>query len=597
MRICLEKTRSDVLGTTPASAMKPLETLRERISPPPGGAALPNPRTKAVEDAVALLVLFAATIVSANVIDFQGFSDDQKSYIRIATDIVSQPVPWIPSDSFAWILATLYRLCGDWPQTFTFVYGLFAGLYMPTAYACLRSLRLRPAPALAATLISMVPHYTLGMTFWGFAGAEFVTARITIIPMAALLLTAFLRNRDSQLLPWLFPAAAAASFLHLSSAFLFAILIVAYGVVRAGALRRALAEAVAPMFVSAVLFAALAYRQFLVPSTAGLDVLLLQIYEQMASVQGTRLDGLDPEGALELLWRAAYAGFWWTMFPPRLSDIAYVLGENALILAAVWLAWTRCFRPFRDQDSLASRLAALAIGVGVTAYGFQAANFIAWKLIGAPPRIFEEVRAFGFLYWPIYVAIGFAFQRCGTCLLKGLLFAALLVSPTMAVRKLPEAAKATLRSAALRYGPVNLNPEYLEKALGRHAATHQELERLTDSLRLVRQGAACRIIGLEHELKRSGCAVFVSYQDKRAGRLGFAHADALLIWYLSYEEIRVAIESGDPDRIVAIAGRYGANMVILPREIRDPRFGPVFSGTHWHAYRIVSVNESAASAP
>ena len=518
-----------------------------------GEAMPPTRRTEAVGEAVALLILLAVTIVSARVIDFHNFSDDQKTYIRIATDILSQPVPWMPSDSFAWILAGFYRLYGDWAQTFALIYGLFAGLYLLTAYACLRWLRLGSTPALAAALISLVPHYTLGMTSWGFAGAEFVTARITILPIAVLLMTVFLRNCDSHRVTWIFPPAAVASFLHLSSAFLFSILVIAYGLVRARDLRRAFRDAVAPLLLSTAIIAPLAYRVLFPPASGGFDVILLQIYEKMAAVQGPNMDALDPAATIDLLWKAAYAGFWWTMFPPRLGDVVYVLAENGVILAAVCLAWLR-------RNCIASQEASLPGGLSA-------------------------------------VAIGFTFRNLRNSVPGALLFAALLVSPTMAVRMLPETAKVFLRSAALQYGPSDLNPEYLEKALGLRGTARQELDELVESLRLARQGEACRVIGLEHELKRSGCAVFVSYQDKRSPLRNPGGHPLLLVWYLSYEEIRSAIESGDPDRIVKVAERYGANMAVLPRSVRDPRFVPVFYGLHWHAYRIETGYGAAERVP
>lgn len=576
--------------------MKSLQPFAQPVSRIPERATLPTGRAQAVGDPVALLVLLAVTIVSARLIDFHVFSDDQKTYIRIATDVLSMPVPWIPADSFGWILAGFYRLCGDWALTFTLVYGLFAGLYLFTAFACLRWLRFGSMPALAAALISLVPHYTLGMTSWGFAGAEFVTARIIILPIAALLMTVLLRHYDSDRVTWIFPAAAASSFLHLSSAFLFSILLVAYGLARAGDLRRAFTNALAPLLASAAIFAVLAHYVFFPPTPGGFDALLLQIYEKMAGVQGPRIDAMDPAATIDTLWQAAYTGFWWTMFPPRLGDVAYVLAENALVMGAVWLAWMQRARAAGQEAALARRLTHMAIAVVVTAYGFQTVNFLAWKLAGAPPRLFEEVRAFGFLYWPICVAIGGAFACLRNGAIKALLFAALLLSPTSAVRALPVAGKLFLRSAALRYGPSNLNREYLDKALGLHLASRQELERMAQSLGQTQQGEACRIIGLEHELKRSGCAVFISYQDKRSSRFGNPGRDALLVWYLSYEEIRSAIDSGDPEWIAKIAGRYGANLAVLPRPVRDPRFVPLFSGARWHAYRIGTGNGAAESA-
>ena len=79
--------------------------------------------------------------------------------------------------------------------------------------------------------------------------------------------------------------------------------------------------------------------------------------------------------------------------------------------------------------------------------------------------------------------------------------------------------------------------------------------------------------------------------------LGEPGRDALPIWFLSYEEIRSAIESGDPERIANIAARYGANLVVLPRPVRDARFLPVFSGTRWHAYRIGTGNGAVEARP
>jgi hypothetical protein len=557
----------------------------------------PAAHTASAADAAALLLLLALSIASACLIDFHAFSDDQKTYIRIATDILARPVAWNPSDSFAWVLAGLHRFSGNWTQAYALVYGLVASLYLLSAYLCLRCLRLGPWPALAATLVSLVPHYTLGMTFWGFAGAEFVTARIMILPLATLLMSAFLRNRETHRAAWIFPLAAAGSFLHLSSAFLFSLLFIAYGYTNARAWRRALQAAIAPLLISIALFAILAYRLLLQRASGGLDALLLQIYETMAHMQSARIDALDPVAGTDLLWQAAYAGFWWTMFPPRLGDVAYVLAENALLLAAAWFAWRRSARSGEREAGLAHRLTALALGVVVTAYGLQAANFFAWKLASAAPHIFEEVRAFGFLYWPIYVAIGFAFAQVRALPLRALLFLILLLSPTAAVRALPETARLSLRAAALQYGPSNLSPEYLEKALGLHRGARQELDRLSETLRTTQAGGACRVISLEHELKRSGCAVFVSYQDKRSGRIGEPGRDALPIWFLSYEEIRPAIESGDPERIANIAARYGANLVVLPRPVRDARFLPVFSGTRWHAYRIGTGNGAVEARP
>jgi len=572
--------------------MMSLETLGDPALPPAGADLPPQPRAWAAADAVALLVLLAIACASACLIDFHGFSDDQKTYIRIASDIISRPVRWYPPDSFAWVLAGLYRLCGGWAQTFTVVYGLFASLYLSTAYICLRRLCFGATPAFATTLISLVPHYTLGMTSWGFAGAEFVTARVMILPVAVLLMTVFLTKRDTGRVTGIFPLAAAGSFLHLSSAFLFSILVVAYCLVRVRDLRRALADALAPLLLSTLVFAVLAYHLYFPPVTGGFDQLLLQVYETMSKVQGPRIDALDTAARTDLLWQAAYTGFWWTMFPPRLADVAYVGAENVVVLAVAWLAWMKCARAGAQERVLAGRLAALAAGVAVTAYGFQTTDFLAWTLAGAAPKIFEEVRAFGFLYWPIYVAIGFAFERLRGRLPGMLLFAALLVSPTMAVRALPQTAKLSLRSAALQYGPSNLNPEYLDKVLGLYAGSRAELERLADAIGQAQRGRACVVFGLEHELKRSGCAVFVSYQDKRSP-LHDPGGRALLEWYLSYEEIRSAVESGEPDRIADLAARYGANIAVLQRRVRDPRYLPLFDGERWHAYRILAGNGTA----
>ena len=524
-------------------------------------------------------------------------SDDQITYWSKAGSAMEKGgmAGWDPTSSFSYLLSAAHHLTQDKNASFALIYSITALIYL---YAMRRSVLFFVGNTTAATLVSivsLVPHYTLGMTYWGFAGFEFVKARILIMPFAPIIISGYFRWLKTSHVWKAFILCGFACLLNLEAAYLGAILALYYFLFVIGdksvLLRSKLMGLAGAIVLSLVIGGIYVWIvTFSVEST----LFELPIYEHLTSVVGDRLNQLDDAAYLRLRWQAAREAFWWAMFPPRWTDLGMFVGEHMLILIAALCGAAMMRRLERERFR---QLLRFCFCVLIVAYGYQVLRFVLGLTIHWPPDIREEVRAFKFLIfpfmiWTAYLA-GHTIQKRRIGLLI-LMISALLISPVQLIRSAPDRLKAGLVQAGHQY----LSDEklaYVEKLV-----EYRDIPRDLDITAINRvlsgrasDGTSQYVMTVEHQIKLSGLKTLVSYQDKRAGlqKVFFDdradRADYLAVWSYAYSEIRSAVHSKDAERLMATADKYTCRYVVTRSKFVHPRLRPLYEGPALSCYEVL----------
>jgi hypothetical protein len=197
-------------------------------------------------------------------------------------------------------------------------------------------------------------------------------------------------------------------------------------------------------------------------------------YVHTADISGYEgLDLLTP--TVSLLWEINYFCFWWTMFPPRLSDLAYMMVGGFPIFFIVALS---IVKPIWSTRSLFSReLWIFFLAALITAYGYQIFLFLGWKLFNLPPSHFEEVRAVKYALFPCFIFVGFVahflLDRRRYLPLCVMVFF-LILNPYRVSKIAPDVLKQQVFNNLAPYFSERSKLDYLEKALDLNNATNAD---------------------------------------------------------------------------------------------------------------------------
>lgn len=529
-----------------------------------------------------------------------ALSDDQITYLVIAKrflGIVTPPVSWNSVDIFSYFLAGAYLVTRDFFQSFLWVYALVGMIYLNAARACFRSFFKDEKAAVALSLISIVPHYTLGMTYWGFAGFEYIKGRILFMPLAVLVLKIFFAAKEEKDIHKVFLLCAAGGILSYEAFYLLGLLILYVLMMRSreGVLFSGGQEVYSGMLWALAVMAGIYFSNVIIGgwyhSTS--PRMLWDVYEKIILANRAQVLSMSHAEYVRHYWEAAYKAFWWTMFPPKGVDLVFAFGNSVfLIFFGVWGA----FLQKKEKPAFfRSNVLFLACAAAIS-YVYQAARFFSWKFFLTEPVIFEEVRAFKFSFFPLFLFIGsfLIYQRQRgkkTLVLCSLVL--MFVSPLEVLRGLPQSARTRLQTQALRsLGEDGFYRSYLSKALNNSSLSEsRELEAISEGLQEIsrKEGRRLPVLSDRHELESSGQEILVTYHDKRwhTETINGEKFDTLVYWHLAYEEISRSLREQNIPSILRLAAKYGCNYVVMPPQAPLPKeFRPVYEGTHYGLYRI-----------
>jgi hypothetical protein len=523
-------------------------------------------------------------------------SDDQITYWTKAELAMKHGglTGWDPTASFSYLLGAAYHFTQDKNASFVLIYLLVAVAYL---YVMRRTALLYTGNPTASTLIaviSIVPHYTLGMTYWGFAGFEFIKARILIMPFVPIIISSYFRSHRTTGAWRAYLMCGSVCLLNLEAAYLGAILFLhtALFVIKDGSV--ALKPKILNMAGAICLFAALYAGYSWIAAYSGTSTIFeFSIYDHLIGVVGDQLSRLDDAAYIDLRWQAAKDAFWWAMFPPRVTDMGMFVGEHAAIIAAAYFGAVAMRRSDREKFS---QLLQLCFCIVIVTYGYQIFRIVLGLAAKWPPDIREEVRAFKFVIFPFMIWAAYLIgqtinaRRVG---LLALIIPALLISPVQLIRSIPANWKATLVESCHKY----LSGEklgYFEKLVEyRNAQKESDIDSINQVLSGHSSGPAAQyVMTTEHKIKMSGLKTLVSYQDKRAGiqKIFFDNPtdrnDYLAVWSYAYSEIKSAIHSKDPDRVVAVADKYACRYVVVETRLVHPRLNSIYEGLALSCYEV-----------
>jgi hypothetical protein len=134
--------------------------------------------------------------------------------------------------------------------------------------------------------------------------------------------------------------------------------------------------------------------------------------------------------------------------------------------------------------------------------------------------------------------------------------------------------------------------EYVAKALSyQDTAARQDIDTIVGILGDLKSGGKhVRVISNLHAVKFSRANSYVSYEDKRGATTSLRFGKNLRetnvpYWYLSYQEISAALDSGELEPVQKMAVKYQCNYFISKHKFNDDSLEEVYIGTAYHLYR------------
>lgn len=521
------------------------------------------------------LLLLVAPYIGLLLMPDRFISDDQTTYfLAIQKNIVENGAikPFALGEN---ILYWFLLLFDTEVRALTAYFVFFSTLYLFSMYWSLNRVFLKDRlVSLVIATSSLAPIYVLGMTFWGFNRWGMILPRVSILWIIPLVV-AFAMKLPLGRKQWLglFISISTMIF-HLSAFFLVACIYI-FLILRSLKSRQFRFAFETTLFTFFILVVAESVRRSVVYSTMGfISEIPIQFIEQASSIVGRE--------QIDLMWKASDAAFWWTLFPPRLSDVVYFLGGSFFIIYFAVSGVSRCWR---SNKVLATNLLLLVVSVIVVAYGYQFFRFVGWRLLGLAPSFYEEVRAFRIIMLPLYIFAGlYLIYLKENNRLKAFIFCSILcfLPPTTLIRNLPTQLRIDAASEAVKIlpGEAYTRKEYVEKSLG---INNQEKEKDIETIvNIILNGnfSQERIMSTEHKLKRAGLPVLMSYQDKRLP------LDRLVYWFLTFSEISKVLDSRDEKLIADTAYESNCSLVVTQYPLVTDRWSVLYEGNTLYFYQL-----------
>lgn len=532
-------------------------------------------------------IIWLAVIGTTLLMRTREFSDDQLNYIVIAEKIISgNPAEriWVPYKTFSFLLAFCKSWLGDYISALRLIYVVVAYAYLKAmSWGLEYFLEHKRWTCLVVSIVSLVPQYTLGMTYWGFAGSYFILARILAMPVIPVAFRLFFEtkspwNRFGALMLTAISGILSQEILLLWVAFWFYLCVelLIFDSCRKMTLQMRVT-------VSGLLGSALAVWVIIcAPAWFGPDpfVELNGVYSKLAGAYGSSEASWQFLQNADFHWEAAYSACWWTLFPPALSDLVFgFFNMFPLLVAAIpGLVFLR-----RHRRSLFLSMALISGAVIVVAYAYPFFRWLCWKVCGWPPDIWEEVRAIKFLYFPIYVSIGMGvlifWREKRRMAAAGLLLLA-AASPLQIIRALPYSLREELSEYAFNWISGSDKQRYVLKAFKvvDYRAQH-DIRRIKEILN-AHQDQVSGVVSDLYDLKATDRDIYVTYNDKRNGTMrAFGRKyQKLPLWHAGYKEIsRFMDECGgdlsaksenvcgcESSKAMAIMRKFDSRFIVLP---------------------------------
>ncbi len=556
-----------------------------------------------------------------------GFGLDQTSYNLAAEDLLESWQQGLPFEnefgspwrqSFALLHVAGQRLLGDPAASYRLILFLSACAYLSTMYLLLASVLESRAIAALTTVLSLVPRYTIGTSFWGMGEYQAILPRIVVLSVFPLAWLYFVRHLRSRRVLESFALVALGFALHLSAVYFYCILLLTYGlhVVRSRAWSSGmnLAAAVvllvfalkavpsplwshvaeeAPLSAAAMTLLGfglvLYYSRYARSPWMGVAAILFLGVASGWLVAGAAVESMisaptNDVHHLEALNRALYARFGWSLFPISLGTLGFALYNGGLLGAVALYELARRWRP--GSRKLEHAVGLYGISVIAVSFGLTGALQLYCWLTGRPDVTLELFRAFRFIYLPLYIYLGLFLERLwqqtraggnvGRRLLLAALVVMLFVPPRQALAGMPDGMKLMARTAVERSGILHREDpsqrKYLYTLLATRAEREQARARYRDFIELcawVRRSTPEEVVFLTTDYSftyHSGRDIMISYQQGAGGARSMAVASGYRAWHDAYVAITSAFESRSPERIVAVALEYGAAYIVTPAD-------------------------------
>ncbi|MDC1073052.1 hypothetical protein OAR43_07555 [Gammaproteobacteria bacterium] len=546
------------------------------------------------------LIFFGFSLVTSLwfLITNSQFSDDQITYLVQSRAASSNEIGWIRVNGLSSILSYLDQVIELSPKLkFISIYFFISVIYLFSMhYGLGRWLPDHRIRCLVA-LISTTPFYVLGMTHWGFAEFELIRGRIFSTVFAPVAIRIFYDHLSSWRSIFAYLLIAVGSLFSLAIIFLLPIfLITAIGSLFGTNIRRWLKNLI-PHLIGFVGVLFLVSKTFKFGTGLGREMFSPVSAKFISSADRSVLS-TDATYLIDFLWEINYFGFWWAMFPPKLMDIWYSLlgGLPFFLIAGFAIFYRHIYLSKRIRE-----LGWFVIAALCTAYGYQFTVFVGWKVIDLAPSHFEEVRAFKYILFPVFILIGVVlshFYESKRYWITTILVTLLLLTPYRSLKLIPESVANGAYSISQIIIDDPIKQEYVKKALNLKTGEpklESELNSLLEVL-IARKPARSEILSDENFLRLYGFTPTATYQSKIAVNAGkfpnvFNDEDhndirAVIAWYISYHDTQTVIYGSDPERLIDIMRSQDTAFAITRSIYQHKSLRPLFSGSSFFLYEL-----------
>ncbi len=538
------------------------------------------------------LILISLLLLAIYLCNDITWSNDQIAYLSSAESVITNNFSlkfWNPSATFSYFLGIFISLFHDPKLAFLVIFTLTTFFYLYSMSVSLKKFIECEWLSNFIAVISLTPMYTLGMTYWGFNSFNMIMGRILIMPFAPIVITWAYKEKDSRRIWMPLLLCSLSGLLHLEILYLTAILILTLSTY---ALRRTEAIKYFLNFTITILPCVLVVMMIVLSLhyiANGYMMVDTSYWERVVNlIHKDYVINLSNQSYLNLQWKSASVAFWWTMFPPRIIDVLYILFNSTFLFVlgflGLWEIKNRCYE--LHQFIIRFTLSALTV-----AYGYQFFCYIGRFLWGASPSIWEEVRAVKFIYFFIYLSIGFLFKKWLVEKKFGLIVIAsilIVFSPMQMLTMLPTQWKERL---VMQTSTIFKQPhlaEYFRKALKIVDVKQERDLKVIEGIfaKEVKTDHLTYVLTDIHSLKQSGVVTLISYQDKRIGRSQTNRESALPYWYLAYQEINQVLRSGNAQKVVQTAKKYQCEWIVSYQKLSDEKLIPRYEGEELFLYQV-----------
>ncbi len=538
------------------------------------------------------LTFISVVLLSMFFMHTNELSDDQLNYVAIADKIMNpqELVHWVPYRTFSFILAGLFQFTHDHIISFKWIYSITAFLYMLSMYWALSKFVPNRIISISASIASLIPHYTLGMTFWGFAGSSFILPRILFMPIVPIVLGGLFiwENKNKY---FLLPSLAAIFGTLSFESFLLAAICFPYMGLRLIHNKSGI-KLWLKLIVSCVITTAIAASILFLPKLYEPDffTVLKPVYENIFAALFSQLSALSPASLVQLHWEAAYAACWWTLLPPQFSDIAFAIFDSFFIFI---LAIPGACILFKSNRYLFYQVMYIVGAIFICAYVYQGFRLIGWKMWNMHPHIWEEARCFKFIFFPLFLCSAIMLQRIWTKSgVKNWLiwFVILSISPLFVIRSIPLPLKESIHRLSIKIFSKTEYQGYVRKALKMPDYTWlEEVRELNQILHNIQENDVT-VLSTLHELKKSQKTIVIAYNDKRVDWMQYQGQSLpkLPYWYTAYTEIRNTLASGNALTILDVAHKYQCNYIVTESPLSHAKLSTLYMGQRLFLYKIVN---------